>query len=311
MLQALARQKAAGNKPKTKPKDSTGITDTATIEQTQAAYPQYWRPQQGLDLNNEKLIDGYIATVFGADKIKTLQQKNLALNAPNYYKRFTALPQDRAAYTLDDWIVKALSTGKLGIGQLKQALTTTEEGLNLAKGLTANQVSILVDNYANELNSANEKTFKAKVDLVTGDKYYKNNLPHPNFKYGTITDLAAGTIQHPDITTGEKIMGPRFPGVTPSGYIAPVYQAAVANDMAELEAKKLSPYVDEVRFRASVKTGKPSTAFLPKEATTPTTITPNQIVANQPKADISKTKPFAWPLGERGLVGRLPGVKGK
>ena len=303
-LQALARQKAMKAVPATAKPRADSIDDSSTILQTVAAYPQYWRPQQSIDLSKADQVDAYLTGAYGKTYIDNITQKSLALNAPNYDKIFKALPtikipkknpndiNEEQKYkidqskldTIDKWVVYALSTGKLGVGQLKQAITTTEQGLNLAMGLTSNQISQLVDDYSNELNSANEKTFKAKVDFVTGDKYYKQNLPHPNFKYGSSNNVAKGIIKHPDITTGEDIMGPRFPGVPASGYMGPSYQAAQLNDIAELEAKKLTPYVDEVRFRASIKSGKPSTDFLPKDFTTPTTITPNQIT-DQNKAE--------------------------
>ena len=312
-LQALARQKAMKAVPATAKPRADSIDDSSTILQTVAAYPQYWRPQQSIDLSKEDQVDAYLTGAYGKTYIDNITQKSLALNAPNYDKIFKALPTIKDAKgnfkidqskldTIDKWIVYALSTGKLGVGQLKQAITTTEQGLNLAMGLTSNQISQLVDDYSNELNSANEKTFKAKVDFVTGDKYYKQNLPHPNFKYGSSNNVAKGIIKHPDITTGEDIMGPRFPGVAPSGYMGPSYQAAQLNDIAELEAKKLTPYVDEVRFRASIKSGKPSTDFLPKDFTTPTTITPNQIT-DQNKAEALLRNPKA-PVIQRGRGSR-------
>jgi hypothetical protein len=256
MLQALARQKAAGKTPTglkslAKPKDIQDIFDEQLAGAAQAQYPNVWRPQSlvGADL------DAYAGFILGPN-YPTIKNKIIKTAAPAWFAA------SKSTNPTEQKIVAAIQKG-YSLAEIKQAIVQDYEDDKLdfpATNASADPLSA-ASAYAEDLfKEYNSKVEPAVKDyLTTSDKTFKANLPHPNLKYGPRTNLSKGIIGVDTINDSVKSfidtkmkeysgMRQNLPGFTPSGYLDPTeHVVAVVNQ------KRQTPFKDEAIRRQSLK----------------------------------------------------------
>lgn len=261
MLQALARQKAAGKTPTglksiAKPKDIQDIFDEQLAGASQSRFPNVWRPQSltGAELEN------YASFIYGPQKIKLIKDEAIKTNAPTFF----AASKSKNPY--EQKIVTAIQQG-YSPTEIKAAIVQDYEDDNpdlLAFPVTGTSGDVLstAGAFADTLFSEYNKAVTPAVRdyLTTNDKTFKANLPHPNLKYGQRTNLSKGiigieTLPSPSVkqfidTETQKVsqMRKTTPGVAPSSYMDPTaFVVEVVNK------KKQTPFKDEALRRQRLK----------------------------------------------------------
>lgn len=212
MLQALARQKAAGKTPTglkslAKPKDIQDAFDAEIAAFVVGQYPNTFRPPT----INDPRINDYIKGAYGENVLNDITTKSFQFKAPDLYKILLANPNLETTpdnqLGLDALIVKKVYIEQQPIGQLKNDLAAgTYKDPTGKKSITGallpSEYSGLVDKYAGQDAAQLEEETKLKTNFLTSDKYYKVGLVTPNIKYGKTEDLAAGIIDfrtHPSV----------------------------------------------------------------------------------------------------------------
>jgi hypothetical protein len=259
MLQALARQKAAqktptGLKSLAKPKDIQDIYDEQLATASQNQYPTAWRPQSltGPD------IDVYASFILGP-KYPTIKSNIIKTAAPTYF----AAAKSTNAYekTLAELVAAGASPQEIKAVIVEDYNTDNPDLLAFPVTSTSGDLLSAASTYADDLfKEYNTKVEPAIKDyLSASDKSFKANLPHPNLKYGTTTNLAKGTIAVDTIkgavkdyitTKKSDFSGVRknIPGVQPTSYMDPTEEV-----VSIVTKKGQTPFKDEAVRRQSLK----------------------------------------------------------
>lgn len=271
MLQALARQKAAGKTPTglksiAKPKDIQDIFDEQLAGASQAQFPNTWRPPAITDPQ----INDYIAGVHGAGVINQINATAYKTKAPSFFKVQNSLAKTNPEnYNLSQLVAAYILNGVPESEVMQRLITPPVDQSGKAIGKAPLDVLGVLDADAqkavtllyNEYNAAeNAKSTLTDSWLKSNDPYYKASLPHPKLKYGQRTNLSKGiigveTLPSPSVkqfidTETQKVsqMRQTTPGVAPSSYMDPTAF------VAEVVTKKgQTPFKDEAIRRQALK----------------------------------------------------------
>ena len=236
-------------RPGLKPREIQDAFDADLAAFAAAQFPSVWRPQT---LSDAQLPD-YIIGTYGQQKYDDLTKKaapffNAALNSQNQYIKDIAAAAQQGISV--DSVISSIRNDAL-------------EDETLFGGLTEADVV----SQANKIYTDYSKATNAAKGFLATDKYYKANLPHPNLKYGTTTDLRSGVI---DFKTNPKVkeVRDRVMGVVtktqqqlPKGFRPGTMTADAAERMAIRQGRQVAPQeIDDAIFK-SFSTGSKATPF--------------------------------------------------
>lgn len=231
-------------RPGLKKQDIEDAFDAEIAAASAALYPKSFRPPT----TDDPAVDDYIIGVYGQQRYDALTKGAFAKLAPDFVKaKNSANPFSK---DLTSAIEQGTSLADL-IGDIREAALNNPAALG---NLTEEDAIKVTSNLYNEYTAAQGKANEAKIKFLEGDKYYKAGLPHPNLRYGTSTNLKAGTV---DIRTLPKvdeyfaeqnrIAREQFPGSSAAAGI--VLESAIKT----INQRNQTPFKDEVKRRQFIK----------------------------------------------------------
>lgn len=232
-------------RPGLKPREIQDAFDAELGAFSAAQWPYTFRPQE---LDDTQTID-YFKGVYGENKYNQL----IAKTAPAYTQ---AKASDNAVIKT---IVQDIEDG-ISLADSLAGLRTawkTPEGRALFGNLTEKDAV----NELNKIYTDFSKVSGTAKSFLSNDKYYKANLPHPNLKYGTKTDLAAGIIDFKTNPKVKEIIDKRQQFITsqatPYGPSIESSKESVRfsdkNLFESFSGSKATPFFDEVKRREFLK----------------------------------------------------------
>lgn len=230
-------------RPGLKPREIQDAFDAELGAFSAAQWPYTFKPQS---LSDAELPD-YIIATYGQQRYDDLTKKaspffNSSLNSSNAYIRDIANAAKQGINIAD--VIASIRN---------DALEDETQFGGLKEADIISQTNKIYTDYARAAGAA--KSFLA------GDKYYKANLPHPNLKYGTKTDLKTGTIDFRTNPKVKEIIEKRQQFITSQ---ATPYGPSIAsskesvrfsdnNLFKSFSGSKATPFFDEVTRREFLK----------------------------------------------------------
>ena len=230
-------------RPSLKPQDIQDAFDLELGAYAAAQFPNMWRPQTNL---TDADLPNYIIGTYGQQKYNDIVSK--ASPAFNKAKQSSNLAIQTIVKDIEDGV--PLADAIVGVRTAwKDAANRVAVFGNLTEQDAVNQVNSLYADYGKQTNAA--KTF------LSNDKYYKANLPHPNLKYGTTTNLTQGTIDfktNPQAeTVRSKVLGAvgKMQQQLPQGFRPGSITADAAERMAIQQGRQISQQpIDDAIFKS-------------------------------------------------------------
>jgi hypothetical protein len=234
---AFSRQFAAA-RPGLRPKEIQDAFDAELGAFSAAQWPYTFKPQT---LSDAELND-YVIGVYGQQKFDDITRRA----APNLF----------AAKQSSNPIIKAIAQDVENGVELTEILDAAR-GLENLGNLTIDDVVSQTKKIYSEFGNVNSASKK----FLEGDKYYKANLPHPNLKYGTKTDLRTGTVDFKTNPKVKEIVEKRQEFITSQGTpYGPSIESSKEsirfsddNLLKSFQTSKATPFFDEVTRREFLK----------------------------------------------------------
>lgn len=236
-------QQFIASRPGLKPQEIQDAFDDQLAAFSAAQWPYTFKPQS---LSDAELPD-YIIATYGQQRYDDLTRKaspffNSSLNSSNAYIRDIA---NAARQGID--IASVIASIR------NDAMEDETQFGGLKEADVISQANKIYTDYARAADAA-------KGFLKT-DKYFKANLPHPNLKYGTKTDLKAGTIDFKTNPKVKDIVEKRQQFITSQGTpygpsIASSRESVRFSDdnlLKSFQSSKATPFFDEVKRREFLK----------------------------------------------------------
>jgi len=232
-------------RPGLKPREIQDAFDAELGAFSAAQWPYTFKPQS---LDDTELVN-YFKGVYGENKYNQVVSK--------------AAPAFTQAQNSDNFVIKTilqdiqdgipLADSLAGVRTAWKTPELRAQFANLTEQDAVNQVNKLYADY--------NKSIDAAKNFLAGDKYYKANLPHPNLKYGTKTDLTAGTIDFRTNPKVKEIIEKRQQFITSQ---ATPYGPSIASSKESVRfsddnlfksflGSKATPFFDEVTRREFLK----------------------------------------------------------
>jgi len=242
-------------RPGAKKKDIQDAFDKELAAASAALFPMTFKPPKASDAD----FDAYASLVLGQPAIDLAVKKA----APNYLSALNSSNQ---------YIKDIAAAAQQGIS-LDSVITSIRNDALTDESLFGGLNETDVVNQANKLFSEYSKSLQAKETLLNKDKFYGAGLPDPKLKYGSKTDLTAGTIDFRTNPAVSKIFS--SPKVTrakqlsqtaPAGYMAGSEKefSKIRSGFSDIEKDVFNkflntgatPFRDEVKIRQTLKDKK-------------------------------------------------------
>ncbi len=266
--QAFANQFAASQPQASMPQDIQDAFDQQLFDLSYSLYPSTFKvPRAG-----DPLFIDYANLVLTPAKVKQVEQKAIALNAPNFSAALKGTGYEAT-------LAKLVQSGASPT-QIKNVIVTDFNNSNpallafpvtSATGDALSAASALTDTLFKEFADLDVKKIEVLEKELDKNKNYKFGLPAPTLKYGPKTDLSLGIIDfktHPSVNkilqkqTGmkkaqlEQTYGGAGPQSSAAAGIAVPSPQEEQDILTKLLGTKATPFVDEIKRREFLKQKK-------------------------------------------------------